>query len=278
MAWRGNDPAIEFRDIESLREYITGLDYKSWRPSNFVVHNTASPTLDQWWNSGTSPEQRMKNLQDYYENELGWSAGPHFFIDGESWWVMTPPNVKGVHSPSWNGTMLGFEHVGDYEIESADEGLGRQVQNMGYQLSAICCEFFGWSPENLKFHYEDPNTDHACPGSNMIKSTYVDNVLQVMGEGGDAEQEPLSKPWSGEVGDLATGDTLNIRAGPSSTAPIIGEARNGDILTIVGEAWNGSTKWLRCKVGTAAGAGVALYGWCAARYVAEVCPDLPSSA
>src|SRR6516225_7401651 len=113
MTWRGNDPALEFTTIEELASYIHSLNYTSWRPSNFVVHNTGSPTLHQWVHGGTSPEQRMKNLQHYYNVELGWSAGPHFFIDNLSWWCMTPPNVKGVHSPSWNGTMLGFELVGD---------------------------------------------------------------------------------------------------------------------------------------------------------------------
>jgi hypothetical protein len=267
--WRGNDPALEFTNADDLRTYIKSLDYSSWRPSNFVVHNTASPTLKQWWQSGTSPKQRMENLQHYYNVEQGWSAGPHFFIDGKSWWCMTPTNVKGVHSPSWNGSMLGFEHVGDYETESATEGMGLKVQEMGHILSAICCEFFGWDPEKLKFHYEDPNTDHACPGSNMQKGSYIDCVQQCMGEGGDHDPGPPEppRPTRGTVKGVATGDKLNIRASASSNAPIIGQAENGDVLTIVGESMNGSTKWLRFRVGEDAGPSVAVYGWCSAAYV-----------
>jgi Bacterial SH3 domain/N-acetylmuramoyl-L-alanine amidase len=270
MPWRGNDPALEFTDIDALRSYIHGLNYTRWRPSNFVVHNTASPTLDQWWHGGTSPKQRMVNLQNFYENQLGWSAGPHFFIDGRSWWCMTPTNVKGVHSPSWNGTMLGFEHVGDYETESATTGMGAKVQEMGHQLSAICCEHFGWDPERLKFHFEDPNTDHACPGSNMRKNAYIDQVQQFMGEGGDHNPNPPTpppRPTRGTVDNVAAGDKLNIRAASSSSAPVIGQAENGDELTIVGEAWNGSTKWLRIQVGKAAGTDVAIFGWVSATYV-----------
>jgi len=266
MTWRGNDPAIEFRNTSDLGAYIRGLNYSSWRPSNFVVHNTASPTLDQWWHGGTSPKQRMINLQNYYENDMGWSAGPHFFIDGESWWCMTPTNVKGVHSPSWNGTMLGFEHVGDYQVESATTGMGAKVQQMGYDLCAICCEFFGWDPEKLKFHYEDPNTDHACPGDNMIKSVYIDCVQQTMGEGGDHGQLP-QRPRRGIVHGIAKNDHLNIRASSSSSATIIGQAVNDDVLTVVGEAMNGSTKWLRFQVGEEAGPAVAVFGWCSAQYV-----------
>jgi hypothetical protein len=264
--WRGNDPALEFKTIDDVAKYIRGLDYSSWRPSNFVVHNTAAPTLYQWWHS-VPPAERMANLQSYYENEQGWSAGPHFFIDGKSWWCMTPTNVKGVHSPSWNGSMLGFEHVGDYETEDADTGLGAEVQAMGHALSACCCSFFGWDPEYLKFHYEDPNTDHACPGSNMIKSVYVESVQQVMGEGGDHADKPLP-PQRGTVKGITAGDKLNIRASSSSSSPIIGQAENGDVLTVVNEAYNGSTKWLRFRVGEDKGPGIAIYGWCNAQYVA----------
>jgi len=268
MAWRGNDPAIEFKAIGDLANYIRGLSYTSWRPSNFVVHNTGSPTLHQWWNS-VPPKQRMINLQHYYEHDMGWSAGPHFFIDGKSWWCMTPTNVKGVHSPSWNGTMLGFEHVGDYDKESATTGLGLEVQRMGHELSAVCCEFFGWDPERLKFHYEDPNTDHACPGSNMSKHTYIDSVQQCMGEGGDhaPEPQPPAAPRLGTVYGVAANDKLNIRASSSSSSPVIGQAENGDVLTVVSEAMNGTTKWLRFQVGQAEGAGVAVLGWVSAAYV-----------
>ena len=158
----------------------------------------------------------MINLQHYYEHDMGWSAGPHFFIDGKSWWCMTPTNVKGVHSPSWNGTMLGFEHVGDYEKESATTGWARRSSAWATSLSAVCCEFFGWDPERLKFHYEDPNTDHACPGSNMSKHTYIDSVQQCMGEGGDhaPEPQPPAAPRLGTVYGVAAGDKLNIRAHP----------------------------------------------------------------
>src|SRR5215475_5104269 len=265
MAWKGNDPAIEFKTIDSVREYIRSLDYRKWRPSNFVVHNTASPTLYQWWHS-VPPAQRMENLQSYYENDMGWSAGPHFFIDGESWWCMTPPNVKGVHSPSWNGTMLGFEHVGDYDTEDPTTGMGLKVQEMGQALSGECCAFFGWDPSNLKFHYEDPKTTHACPGSKMKKPDYIGCVQEYMGDGGDDHTPPYT-PIQGTVVGLTTGDTLNIRASASSSAPIIGTADNGDVFTIVGEAWNGSTKWLRLQFGTPEGSGVAVFGWASSQYI-----------
>jgi len=271
MTWRGCDPAIEIKSVDELRSYIRSLNYGSWRPSNFVIHNTASPTLYQWWHS-VPPAQRMENLRDYYENDCGWSAGPHCFIDGKSWWIFTPFNVKGVHSPSWNGTMLGFEHVGDYNAESDETSNlpaypgGLDVMNMGHALCGVCCEFFGWDPAALKFHYEDPSTTHACPGNNVVKSEYIDDVQQWMGDGG-SDVDPVPTPRAGTVANLSAGDHLNIRATSSSSAVVIGTADNGDIVNVVGEAWNGSTHWLRLQFGDPEGTGVATFGWVSAAYV-----------
>src|SRR5215467_3070893 len=105
---------------------------------------------------------------------------------------------------------------------------------------------------------EDPATTHDCPGRNVVKAEFVDDVGQYMGSGGDAEQPPI-EPRTGTVVNLASGDQLNVRASSSSSAPVIGQCENGDVLNIVGEAWNGSTKWLRIKFGDATGPGVAVY-------------------
>lgn len=210
----------------------------------------------------------MENLKNYYSEEMGWSAGPHCFIDGKSWWIFTDFNVKGVHSPSWNGTMLGFECVGDYATESDETGMGAEVMKMAHALSGEVCEFFGWNPDNLKFHKEDPATDHDCPGRNMVKSEFIDDVRQYMGDGGDHGDPPMVA-HSGVVSNLAAGDTLNIRASSSSSAAVIGQAENEDVVTVVGEAWNGSTRWLRLQFGEATGTGVAIFGWASAQYINE---------
>jgi hypothetical protein len=277
MTWNGNDPAIEFTNIDDLRAYIRSLDYSNWRPSNFVIHNTAAPTLYQWWHS-VPPAQRMANLQSYYENEQGWSAGPHFFIDGKSWWCMTPPNVRGVHSPSWNGTMLGFECVGDYATESDETSNmpaypgGADVMKMAHALCGEVCAFFGWDPERLKFHKEDPATTHDCPGKNMVKSEFIADVQQCMGDGGGDTDPIPPAPRPGTVANLAAGDHLNIRATSSSSAMVIGTADNGDIVNVVGEVYNGSTKWLRLQFGDPEGSGVATFGWVSAAYVQVEAP------
>jgi hypothetical protein len=272
MTWRGRETALECKSVQEFAEYLQDLDFNSWRPSGMVLHNTASPTLAQWWGGGTPPEQRMVNLRNYYENEMGWSAGPHAFIDGKSIWVFTDFDVPGVHSPSWNGTRLGIEMVGDYDTESDESGMGAKVMQLTVGLFAECHAFFGWEPSNnsIKLHKEDPATDHDCPGANIVKSEFVADVTQCMGEGGDhnpGEPEPPAPPQIGTVFGLAAGDRLNIRASASSNSPVIGTAENDDVVNVVGEAYNGSTRWLRLSFGTSAGTAVEINGWASAAYI-----------
>lgn len=270
MTWRGREEALQLRTPQEFAEYLRGLNYSSWRPSGMVLHNTASPTLDQWWHSGTPPEQRMENLKDYYQYDMGWSAGPHAFVDGVSIWVMTDFNVQGVHSPSWNGTRLGIEMVGDYDTESDESGMGAKVMELTVALFGECHKHFGWEPSNtsIKLHKEDPATDHDCPGRNIVKQEFIEDVAQYMGDGGDhVPPDVPPTPHTGTVYGLVAGDKLNIRATASSSAPVIGQADNGDIVTVIGDAYNGSTRWLRLQFGTSEGTAVEVDGWASAQYI-----------
>jgi hypothetical protein len=210
----------------------------------------------------------MRNLKSYYQS-LGWSAGPHAFVDGVSIWVMTDFNVKGVHSPSWNGTRLGIEMVGDYAKEEFDSGPGAKVQSLSEALFGECHSFFGWEPSgtSIKLHKEDPNTNHDCPGKKVSKTAFINGVTEYINEGGDHGPETPFEETPGTVVGVPSGDKLNIRASSSSSAPVIGEAENGDVVRVVGEAMNGSTKWARFRIGEAEGPAVAVYGWVSAKYL-----------
>lgn len=267
MTWRGRTTALECKTIEEFDAYLRSLQ-GGWRPSGMVLHNTGSPTLHQWWNS-VPPEQRMANLISYYRDQMGWSAGPHAFVDGVSYWILTDFNVSGVHSPSYNASRLGIEMVGDYATESDESGMGKQVMDMTVALFGTCHAFYGWEPSNnsIKLHKEDTATTHDCPGKNIVKAEFVEDVTNYMGDGGDHVPEPPQEPRRGIVAGLVEGDTLNIRASASSSAAIVGEAENDDEVVAVGEAYNGSTKWLRLQFGDAEGTGVALFGWASASYI-----------
>lgn len=92
----------------------------------------------------------------------------------------------------------------------------------------------------------------------------------------EGERPPLPQPpQTGTVHNLAPNDVLNIRASASSSSPIIGIADNDDLLTVVGYAMNGDTKYYKCKWGDDHMAGVAVYGFASAAYVAVDAPVDP---
>src|SRR5205085_997529 len=113
-------------DRDGFNAYCQSLSWTNWRPSFIALHNTALPSLAQR-PDGLTP-QHIQNLVGYYRDSLGWSAGPHLFVDDRKIWVFTPLTTPGVHSPSWNRIALGIEMLGNYESESFNSGRGAAVR------------------------------------------------------------------------------------------------------------------------------------------------------
>jgi hypothetical protein len=255
-------------------DYVNSLSFTKWRPSGIVIHNTGAPTLAQWQSYPAA--KRIVNLVDYYKNTMKWSAGPHAFIAPDLIWPFTPFNTQGVHSPSYNGTHLGFELVGDYSRDDDDRGPGFQAKMHLIALCGIVCSKLGLDPEGpgvIRFHKEDPLTSHKdCPGSNMNKSEVISLIQQWMAGGaGDHVGNPLSvdpprfKEWQGWVAPSVKAEGLNLRQFASASSRVISVLVMGTPLTVVAEGMNGPTKWLRVKAGE-------LDGWVAARYVDNKAP------
>src|SRR5947207_4159092 len=102
MTWRGI--VNRLFSPQEFERYVEGLQFTKWRASFCVIHNTGSPTLLQWM---SSPEQqRILNLENYYKNQMHWSAGPHLFISPSGIWAFSPLTSPGVHSPSWNSISI----------------------------------------------------------------------------------------------------------------------------------------------------------------------------
>jgi hypothetical protein len=156
---------------KDFKQYVTTLEFNSWRPQFVVLHNTAQPMLSEWHSVPGS--QRMKNLEDFYKNKQGWSAGPHLFVADDLIWVFTPLTVSGIHSPSWNSVAWGVEMVGDYNTEPFGEAVRGNVVSALATLHAS----LGLDPNSLRFHKEDPGTTHDCPGKNVSKALIIERVL-----------------------------------------------------------------------------------------------------
>lgn len=172
---------------EEFDAYCQSLTWTSWRPSFIVLHNTAVPALAQRPDGLT--RQHIQNLESYYRG-LGWSAGPHLFVDDRQIWVFTPLTTTGVHSPSWNRLAIGLEMLGDYANESFSSGRGAEVRKNAVAAMASLSEVLGLDPDATRLHKEDPRTHHNCPGKNVAKQEVIAEVKAAMDAGDHDPGDP----------------------------------------------------------------------------------------
>jgi hypothetical protein len=159
---------------EQFDTYVQQLHFGIWRPQFVVLHNTANPRISGW--HSVPGEQRMTNLAHYYRDTQKWSAGPHLFVADDLIWVFTPLITSGVHSPSWNRISWGVEMVGHYGVEAFDKGLGRKVKDNTIEALVTLHAVMGIDSHTLRFHKEDPLTDHDCPGKFVKKEDIIQRV------------------------------------------------------------------------------------------------------
>jgi hypothetical protein len=178
MAWKGI-VGLSFGP-DAFDRYCHDLKWTAWRPSFVTLHNTGSPTLANRPDGLT--RRHIENLEGYYRDERGWSAGPHLFIDDRQIWVFTPLTMSGVHSPSWNKIALGIEMLGDYASEEFDSGRGLDVQENAVAAVATLSAVLGLDPDTMKLHKEDRATDHDCPGRKVNKARFIRAVKELMME------------------------------------------------------------------------------------------------
>lgn len=163
---------------DEFDSYCHALHWTQWRPSFIAIHNTATPSLAQRPNGFS--QQHIKNLEAYYRDDKGWSAGPHLFIDDKQIWLFTRLTVSGVHSPSWNKIALGIEMLGNYATEPFTSGRGARVRKNTVAAVATLSAVLGLSPQTIRLHKEDPATNHDCPGKNVDKADFIAAVEKLM--------------------------------------------------------------------------------------------------
>jgi hypothetical protein len=235
------------------------LKFTSWRPSFLVLHNTGAPKLSQWHPAAN----RMRNLEHYYRDIQGWSAGPHVFVADDLIWPFTPFTAPGVHSPSFNGVAWGMEMVGDYATESFDSGPGGKVRDNAVAACAILHARLGLDPHTLRLHKEDKRTTHDCPGRNVKKDEFIRRVVEYMGERGEHPRaEPSPAPQVVARSGVVTTAGLNLRAASSAASSILASLPDGTKVSVLGSAKNGNTEWLRVDV-----PAIGKSGWVATKYV-----------
>jgi hypothetical protein len=256
MAWADFDGKPYTRD--EFADHIGWTRWRDWRPSGITLHNTAAPTLAQWAESGPQHDARIRNLQDFYEHEKGWHAGPHLFISRN--FINGFSNIRrpGVHSRCFNATHIGIEMVGDFSVEEFNSGDGALVRDNAVFALAHLYRALRLSPSGLVFHKECRRDNHDCPGRKVDKADVIRRVSELMAALG-GEPPPAETATTGTVS--SSDGSLNLRTSAGTRSMIVSVLSNGDEVTILDDTMVGQTKWLYVRVADGR------TGWAAARYV-----------
>ena len=208
---------------EEFRRYVAGLNWGSWRPSFIVLHHTAEPSLAQ--RPGGFNAASMSGLTRYYRDELGWSAGPHLFVDDQpaGIWVFTPLTTPGVHAKSFNGRSLGLEMLGNYDVEDFDTGRGALVRDNAVAAIAILSNALGVDPDSMMCHRDEPSTSKTCPGNNVDRLAFIRLVKERLAGGAGKAPVAPSSPAPQKAEPTAAPARIIKLTSPYMTGPDVQE-------------------------------------------------------
>lgn len=211
-----------------FRAYVQHLVFPN-PPAWLVIHHTSIPSAS-WAPAGSGavwdaketslsePQIRAKRLRqlraifDYYQNRLGWRAGPQLFIDDRWIYVGSPLTQEGIHAAQGNGVgtgarrrfSLGVEVIGHYERVAWPEPV---MQNVAWAAAVLRerLETFAFvsqpGPGGVAEHrmYNKPQ----CPGAAVRASTYLPRFeqayAQLRGRGTPAGGAPGAQLPPGSV-------------------------------------------------------------------------------
>lgn len=197
--------------------YVNGLDWSGgWKGQFPVLHHTAAPSLATRPNGLT--DQHLRNLLDYYQNQLKWSGAPHLFIDDQEDGIIAFQRLdrRGVHAKSFNASGWGIEMLGDYDVEDPTSGRGAKVLNNAAHALHTLLGVNNGELSDIRFHRDDPQTSKTCPGSKVSKALVTRLVSDVF-TGGKQVEMPHEKaddtPDSWAADAWAWADELGLMSG-----------------------------------------------------------------
>lgn len=253
-----------FVTSKELLDYLDDVRFGAWRPRFVTMHHTGGPSLATWktYAHGNrkvpiTDEKWMGNLAGYYGNELGWSAGPHFFFTPDHFCVLSLPERRGVHAVSFNAVSWGVECVGDFDVETfSPELANRYAEGMAclHLALGIDPDPFVRGVRGLHFHRDDPKTTKTCPGKGVDKPRMVglirNHMSRLTDSGAHDDDDPPPQVVSAArigVVNVADADFLSVRDEASAKSPETRRLKRGERIEIIGEAVNGATKWFKIK-------------------------------
>lgn len=190
--WRSCSP--------EFRAYLDTLDL-GW-VQGITIHHTGAPNLAQ--RPDGFSVQHMRNLRNHYKNTLGWSAGPHLFIDEHHISGLSSLEKRGTHAVSFNRTHIGIEVLGNYDgPDDPQIGRGAKVWLAAILATRDLLVNTGLPVSAVNFHRDDPRTDKSCPGVKVSKDWVHGSLADQL-----SDQELLLVPAS-DQSDRADTDERN---------------------------------------------------------------------
>lgn len=193
---------------DEFRAYVEGLSFPN-PPAWLTVHHTSIPAAswaptgrpDRYWDAGEAGlseaqkvAKRLRQLRgifDYYQNTLGWSAGPQLWADDLRIYVGTPLTQEGIHCGGGNYATvngrrrysLGLEVIGHYDNEfwpaavAANAAWAVAVVQRKLQTFRLVS---GKGPGFISEHrmYSKPQ----CPGDGVTAARYMPLIHQAAAE------------------------------------------------------------------------------------------------
>ncbi len=173
-----------------LSGYLATIDRPGWCDS-ITFHHTGFPNLGMRPNGLTT--QHMENTRHGYVNDLGWSSGPHLFVDDTHCLGMCDFRQIGIHAVAFNRRSIGIEVLGNYNEEDPRSGRGAACWGVAFEAATTLLEWLGIRPSvsTVFFHRDDPGTDKQCPGS-LVQKEWV--LEQLGGNGVTTSPRPRARP------------------------------------------------------------------------------------
>ncbi|WP_295549472.1 N-acetylmuramoyl-L-alanine amidase [uncultured Pseudacidovorax sp.] len=161
----------------SFAQYLRTLERPAWCKA-VTLHHTGSPSL------ADRPKgllvQHIHNLQHFYAEDKGWSAGPHLFIDEDEIFGMSYLRKPGVHAVSFNRLAIGIEVLGNYDVEDPLSGRGLACWKTAAAAASALMDWLQLTPtaDTVLFHRDDPQTTKKCPGRKVEKAWVLELIAQ----------------------------------------------------------------------------------------------------
>ncbi len=191
-------------------------------PYRMAIHHTASPSSD-----GGDAAARMRGMQNYHMNTLGWcDIGYHFVVaqSGAIYQARSRSNRPAAHVGGQNHGNVGISMIGNYTsaapTQAQLEGMGKIVRwvhdTHGVPLNRTA----------ILGHREHAGQSTSCPGNNGL--AHINEIIDRAANGGAPPPPPPPPEYDVDIDVVINGLDDFYTQGTSAGVP---DALEGDTFT-----------------------------------------------